>query len=106
MSSPLSTRALTGSVRFHELLKEIGDLHDAKQQDYGNATDPFANVRASKEWGIPPWMGAMLRGNDKMKRLQNHAKGAALRNESARDSFLDLAVYALIGLCLYEEDQR
>lgn len=103
MSNPMSTRTLTGSVRFHELLKEIGDLHDSKQVSYGSPTDPFANVRGSTEFGIPGWVGALLRGNDKMKRLQNHAKGQQLTHEGARDSFLDLAVYSLIAAVLYEE---
>ena len=106
MSAPMSARALTGSVRFHELLKEIGDLHDSKQADYGRPTDPFANVRASVDFGIPGWVGALVRANDKMRRLQTHAQGNTLKHESAKDSFLDLAVYALIGLCLYEEWER
>lgn len=94
------------SARFHALLDEIGALHDRKQQDYGRADDPFANVRASTDFGMPGWIGALVRGHDKMKRLQKVAQGGALANEAARDSFLDLAVYALIGLVLYEEEHH
>lgn len=93
-----------GSARFHELLKEIGDLHDRKQQDYGTAGDPFANVRASAEWGIPGWVGALVRLNDKVVRLKQFARRGSLSNESARDSMLDIAVYALIALVLYEAE--
>lgn len=93
-----------GDPRFHALLKEIGDLHDKKQKDYGTSGDPFANVRGSKEWGVPSWVGAMIRANDKMKRLQNFARNGTLANESARDSFMDLAVYSLIALVLYDEE--
>jgi len=45
----------------------------------------------------------MVRATDKLRRLQKVAQGGKLSNEAARDSFLDLAVYALIGLVLYEE---
>lgn len=92
------------SQRFHALLTEIGELHDKKQADYGRANDPFANVRGTTEWGQPAWVGAMIRATDKMKRLQKLATHGTLSNESAKDSFLDLAVYALIGLVLYEEE--
>ena len=95
---------MTGDPRFHEELKKLGDLHDAKQSDYGRKEDPFANVRASEEWGMPPWVGAMVRANDKMKRLQKAARGGTMTNEAVEDSFQDLAVYAIIGLILYRED--
>lgn len=93
------------SERFHEILQELGDLHDRKQIDYGRAKDPFANVRGSETWGVKPWIGAMLRGNDKMERLKNFAKTGSLANEGADDSFRDLAVYAIIALVLWEEEQ-
>jgi len=92
------------SARFHELLKEIGDLHDRKQQDYGRGDDPFANVRSSTEWGVPAWIGAMIRLNDKVRRLQSLAAKGSLANESAIDSMQDIAVYALISLVLYEQE--
>jgi len=96
----------TGSARFHELLREIGELHDQKQRDYGRPGDPFANIRSSSEFGVRPWVGALVRANDKMKRLQKATRGGQMANEYVEDSFKDLAVYALIGLCLYEEDQQ
>ena len=94
---------MAGDARFHALLKEIGDLHDKKQADYGVQTDPFANVRGSADWGIEPWIGAMIRANDKIKRLQKYAREGNLENETAEDSFKDLAVYALIALILHNE---
>src|SRR5690242_20476207 len=39
------------SQRFHDILAELGELHDRKQADYGRGDDPFANVRASEEIG-------------------------------------------------------
>jgi hypothetical protein len=91
------------SERFHEILHELGELHDKKQEDYGHDNDPFANVRSTEEWGQAGWVGAMIRATDKLKRLQKVAQGGTLSNEGAADSFKDLAVYAIIGLVLYEE---
>ena len=92
------------SKRLYELLVEIANLHAKKQADYGRANDPFANVRGSADWGVRPWVGAMVRANDKIKRLQKFAAEGCLANEAVEDSFKDLAVYALIGLVLYEEE--
>jgi hypothetical protein len=94
------------SQRFHDLLVEMGELHDKKQSDYGRANDPFANVRSTEEWGQPAWVGAMIRATDKLRRLQKVAQGGTLANEGVYDSLLDLAVYALIAYVLYEEGQR
>jgi hypothetical protein len=92
-----------GDPRFHALLKEIGDLHDQKQNDYGTDHDPFANVRASQDFGVAPWIGALVRLNDKVTRLKHFAAKGSLANESAEDSMLDVAVYSLIALVLYRE---
>jgi len=101
-----ATDAIMGDPRFHALLKSIGDLHDQKQSDYGTDTDAFANVRASREFGVPPWIGALVRLNDKIVRLKSFAKKGKLANESAKDSMMDIAVYALIALILYEEEKN
>lgn len=93
------------SARFHALLKEISDLHDRKQGDYGKGDDPFANVRSSRDWGVKPWVGAMIRGTDKVKRLQSFVENGHLRNEGVADSLKDLAVYSLIALVLYEQEE-
>lgn len=91
------------SQAFHDTLKAIGLLHDKKQADYGRTDDPFANVRASEDFGIDGWVGALIRMNDKMRRLQKAAQGGEMLNESVEDSFMDLACYAIIGLVLYQE---
>ncbi len=100
----LLDEAHPSSKKFYDHLIEAGLLHAKKQKDYGRTDDPFANVRASEEWGIPGWVGAMVRAQDKVRRLQTHASRGSLANESVKDSLLDLAVYALISLVLYEEE--
>jgi hypothetical protein len=92
-----------GDPRFHALLDEIGALHAVKQRDYGADHDPYANVRASQRFGVEPWVGALIRLNDKVERLARFAQRGNLANESAEDSMLDIAVYALISLVLYRE---
>lgn len=95
--------ASRGSERFHAILNELGELHDRKQADYGSPSDPFANVRSSEEFGVPAWVGAVIRGNDKMSRIKSFVRRGELLNESLEDSLRDLAVYAVIALVLYEE---
>lgn len=93
----------TGDPRFHAELARLGELHDRKQHDYGRETDPFANVRGSEEWNVPSWVGAMIRANDKIRRLQAFARRGTLANEGVEDSFDDLAVYAVIAKILFKE---
>jgi hypothetical protein len=93
------------SARFHELIQTAADLHDVKQGDYGRGDDPFANVRASADWGVPEWVGAMVRATDKVRRLQTYAERGTLANEGVLDAFLDLAVYSLIAAVLWEDAQ-
>jgi hypothetical protein len=93
-------------TRLKKLLREVQEMHDRKQADYGREGDPFANVRSSNEWGVPSWVGALIRGTDKIKRLQKAARGASLRNESIEDSLIDLIVYACIALILWREENE
>ena len=93
-------------TRFDDVLKTLSALHAKKMSDYGAEGDEYANVRASEDFGIPGWIGCVVRANDKMRRLMKAAKGGKMSNESVEDSLEDLAVYAIIGLILYQEDQE
>ena len=92
-------------TEFEKILQEIHELHTKKQSDYGRPEqgDPFANVRASEDFGIPGWLGAVIRANDKIRRIQKYANGGTMVNESVEDSLLDAAVYFMIALCLFRE---
>jgi len=89
---------------FDSVLTELKAMHDRKGKDYGSGEDDMANLLESKKYGIPPWVGAMLRGNDKVARIQTFVKKGQLMNESVEDSLIDLAVYAILALCLFRED--
>lgn len=90
------------SVRtdFERVLVEMGRLHRQKAQGYGTPDDPYYNVRASQEWGIPPWVGALLRATDKVRRLQSYYRRGEWAYEPWQDNLLDLAVYAVIAVVM------
>lgn len=91
---------------FHKVVDDIVEIHERKSKDYGIEGDPLANIRASQDFGIPAWVGAILRGNDKMVRIKSFLKKGKLVNESLEDSLLDLAVYSIIALQLYREGKK
>jgi len=95
----------TGNSEFEKVIEEVLAMHRKKGADYGTKEDFFANVSASKEWGIDPWIGSMMRANDKIVRLQSYAKGSTLQNEGVEDSLLDIATYSVIALCLFRRQQ-
>lgn len=88
---------------FAAICQEMIDLHTKKGADYGREGDPYANVRASEAFGVQPWVGALIRLNDKIVRLQSFIAKGRLENESVEDSIKDIAVYAVIMRILYDE---
>lgn len=95
---------------FTHVLKRMNEMHQLKRRDYGSTRDPFANVRATEAvvGENRGWIGAVIRIADKVSRLQLAASRTIagqqpLANEGIADSLLDLAVYAVIGLILFEE---
>ena len=44
-----------------------------------------------------------MRLQDKMRRIENFFSNGHLRHEAVRDSFIDLAVYALLGVVILDE---
>lgn len=95
-----------GNPEFEKVIEEVLAMHRRKGADYGTDEDFFANVSASQDWGISPWIGAMMRANDKVVRLQSAAKGSALQNEGIEDSLLDIATYSVIALCLFRRENK
>jgi hypothetical protein len=89
---------------FDHILDELRELHLRKSKDYGSSSDPYANVRHAAElFRLPAWVSALIRASDKIARLAQFAQRGWLANESAEDSLMDLAVYAIIALLLYRE---
>jgi hypothetical protein len=88
---------------FEDILAEMVALNEKKQSDYGTDADPLANIRAVERFGIPAWMGAVLRIGDKMRRLETFAVKGSLVNESVEDTLIDIANYAAQALRLWRE---
>lgn len=101
-----------GTRQFQLVLEEMNQLHLKKGRDYGTNRDPFTNVRNSEAFGLPAWVGAMLRAQDKMVRIQKAARQVlsgeelSMANEGLEDSLIDLANYAVIGLVLLRQDSE
>lgn len=94
------------TLHFTEKMIELIRLFDKKQKDYGRE-----NIA---EFGR---MGILIRMNDKMARIKNLTRGGSLlakvdskqlspevlgnhHNEALRDSYMDIAVYAVIDSLL------
>ena len=106
MTRKLKLPPKTAEEHYWEIHEEIKNLHKAKGADYGTVQDPFDNLRAASDFGMPCWVGVALRMRDKMSRIQTFVKKGELVNESIEDSFLDMANYAMLGLALYREEQE
>jgi hypothetical protein len=94
-----------GSGAYLQLLDEMSKLHLAKNAGYGTAHDAWSNFRLSEQWGVPAYIGCLVRMSDKYQRLQNIIRDPQLDqvNESIIDTAMDLAAYALIFVCLWNE---
>ena len=102
-----------GHPGFLALLDEMRQTHIKKGTDYSNPDDILANLRGCESLGVPSWMGVMVRIGDKFARITNMARkkwmgqgGPAVKDESIRDTLLDLASYALLAIILMFEDAR
>ena len=96
-----------GHPRFLQLLNEIRALHIAKSAGYAGQDNPdiYANFRKSALFGVSPFVGCMVRMSDKFIRAANLTRNPSNDqvSEPLIDTLMDLAAYALIGICLYEE---
>ena len=96
------------SKRYYEVLEEMIAIHDRKRHDYADSVDIFQNFRTSEMMGLPAWKGVCIRLGDKFSRIMGFAKKEKLevKDESIKDTLIDMANYAIITLVLYEESQK
>lgn len=95
-----------GSKRYIELLNEMKDLHIRKNAGYaGDSLDRWANFRVSESFGVPAFLGVMVRMSDKWIRITNLVNNPNNEKvgESIKDTLMDLASYALIAIAIMEE---
>lgn len=86
---------------FESVLVKMVETRRSKGHDYGDDNDTFSNITAAEEFGVPAWRGAAIRLNDKVSRVKSMSRKGVLKNESIEDSFLDIAVYAIICLIMW-----
>jgi len=106
MKTPMTRPDVQGNPRYLELLDYMRELHIAKSAGYsGEGPDSWANFREAEGWGVSTIEGCAVRLGDKYKRAQNVFRNSQLDmvGEALPATLVDLASYALILLCLYEE---
>jgi len=99
---------MPASERFKEVLDEMWDLHIKKNAGYaGCSDDPFANFRYAELFDVSAFKGCLIRLSDKYIRIANLVRNPANEQvgESIKDTLKDLANYAVIALCLYEQTE-
>lgn len=79
---------------FNEITVKMAETYKAKNHDYGNSFS-----KSIDEFGL---VAAVVRMNDKMERLKSLAKMGSdeikVKDESIKDTLLDLANYAVMTL--------
>lgn len=100
---------MSPSHKFLSLIAEMEDIHRRKNAGYaGEASmDPWKNFRMAEMLNISAFKGCLVRMGDKFARVCNLAKNEANDKvgENIKDTLMDLAIYSLIGICLYEEQE-
>jgi hypothetical protein len=98
-----------GHPRFYELLDEMKRIHSMKNADYSKDEDPLSNFRIIESIGIPAWIGIVVRLSDKLSRIMQltrkalGGREAAVKDETVKDTLIDLANYSILCTILYEE---
>jgi hypothetical protein len=98
---------------FDAALIPLVEMNRRKRKDYAADDDPFSNFRATSGMlGIPgfgPAEAALFNVTQKIARLQAlrvNGRMAETANEPVIDSFLDLAVYAIIAYAIVLQQEQ
>jgi hypothetical protein len=99
---------MSESADYKRLLDEAWELHQAKNAGYAGADqgDHWANFRGAEAFGISALDGCLVRMSDKYIRATNLRRLPSNERvgEPLRDTLRDLAAYALIAVCLLDEE--
>lgn len=97
-----------GHPKFYGMLEQMADLHSRKNHDYAGDSDPLKNLKACTRLNLEPFIGVMVRLQDKWSRLEEFVKSGQLmvKGESVIDTLMDNAVYSLLAIIIYEEEQQ
>lgn len=95
---------LVRDKEFFKLVRKMVEVHEAKDADYsGDAS--LSNFYVCETYGIPAWLGCLVRIGDKHSRALSLARNWAnpsgkVKDESLDDTLLDMAVYAILCVML------
>ncbi len=105
MSDKVNTQH--GHPDFYKLLEQMAELHSRKNHDYAGTSDPLKNLRACIRLELDPFIGVMVRLQDKWSRIEEFVKSKTLlvKNESVEDTLMDNAVYSLLAIILLREQK-
>ena len=90
-----------------DMFADMVTLIKAKNADYTVGGGPFSNFEDSTVFGVDPFVGLLLRFQDKWKRVQSYVKLGELKveNEGIEDAFKDIIGYACLALGMLKERQ-
>ena len=96
------------AVFFEKRITEHADsIVGAKRVDYSGLIDPYANFRRSELFGVPAWLGVIIRMTDKLSRIQsitNAAGVSQVKSELLVDTIADLINYSrILGGLIFED---
>lgn len=96
-----------------EILTQCIELMGRKSSDYDHPTrhqDGLDNFRTAEELGIPAWLGALSRLQDKNQRIKTltyklitTGESPAVVDETIEDTLMDAINYNAIVLALYRQ---
>ena len=94
-----------GHPKFYEFLDKMAEVHSRKNHDYSGDEDPLKNLHAVDRIGVPPFVGVMVRLQDKWARLEQFVKSGELlvKDESVIDTLIDNANYSILAAILFLE---
>lgn len=102
LSDPVGLKSETGNndnvVRHAAICKELTDLYERKNHDYGDA---FHDTFLEEGFAM-----ARIRLTDKLKRFKTLSKNSEgmVKDESIRDTLIDLANYAIMTVMEIDRD--
>ena len=91
----------------NELFGDMKGILSAKNADYADHDNPFANFSQSVDFGVEPLIGLFIRMGDKMQRLKAWSLRGTLevRNEGIEDALKDIIGYATLGLAMMRDEE-
>lgn len=98
-----------GHPRFYRLLEEMAETHSRKNHDYAEASNPLSNFQEVAEaTSLSPFDVIRVFLATKVARIKQLwiKKRNLVVGESIKDSLMDLAVYALLGIIMLEEEDK